>query len=63
MQWIQVNGKDILAIIGGIVTVASLIVKLTPTSKDDLILGKIIRILSSLSLCNSDGSFIGEKEK
>ena len=63
MEWIQANGKDILAIIGGIVTVASLIVKLTPTPKDDRVLNKIITILSALSLCNADGSFIGGKEK
>lgn len=63
MEWIQTNGKDILAIIGGVVTVASLIVKLTPTSQDDKILAKIIKILSALSLCNADGSFIGERGK
>ena len=63
MHWIETNGKDILAIIGGIVTVASLIVKLTPTPKDDRVLNKIITILSALSLCNADGSFIGGKEK
>ena len=63
MQWIQANGKDILAVIGAVVTASSLIVKLTPTPKDDQVLGKIIKILSALSLCNADGSFIGGKEK
>ena len=58
MNWIQTNGKDILAIIGGIVTVASLIVKLTPTQKDDAVLGKIIQVLSALSLFNPDGSMV-----
>ena len=63
MQWIQTNGKDILAAIGAVVTAASLIVKLTPTPKDDQVLAKIIKVLSALSLCNADGSFIGVKEK
>ena len=63
MEWIQANGKDILAIIGGVVTVASLVVKLTPTPKDDRLLAQIIKILSAFSLCNADGSFIGSKEK
>ena len=56
MDWIMQHWKDILAIIGGIVTVASLIVKLTPTQKDDGVLAKIIKILSALGLFNPDGS-------
>ncbi len=63
MEWIQTHGKDILAIIGGVVTVASLIVKLTPTPKDDRIWARIITILSALSLCNPDGSFTSPKER
>ena len=63
MNWIHANAKEILAIIGAVVTVASLIVKLTPTPKDDAVLAKIIRVLSALSLCNADGSFIGKKDE
>lgn len=63
MEWIQTNGKDILAIIGGVVSVTSIIVKLTPTSQDDRLLGRVIKVLSALSICNADGSFIGAKEK
>ena len=63
MEWIHTNAKEILAIIGGVVTVASLIVKLTPTPDDDAVLAKIIRVLSALSLCNADGSFIGKKDE
>ena len=50
--------KDILAVIGGVVTVASIIVKLTPTQKDDGVLAKIIKILSALGLFNPDGSMV-----
>lgn len=63
MEWITAHWKDILAIIGGVVTVCSIIVKLTPTQKDDSVLAKIIKILSALGLFNPDGSIIGKKEE
>lgn len=63
ISWLQANWKDVLAIIGGVVTVASIIVKLTPTPKDDNVLEKIIKILAALSLFNPDGSLVGKKEE
>ena len=63
MQWINQHGASVLQIIGGVVSVATLIVKLTPTDKDDSLLAKVIGVLSALSLCNADGSFIGVKKK
>lgn len=63
MEWITTHWQEILAWIGGVVTAASIIVKLTPTQKDDNILAKIIKILAALSLFNPDGSIIGKKEK
>ena len=62
IDWIQAHWKDILAIIGGVVTVASIIVKLSPTPKDDTVLEKIIKILAALGLFNPDGSLIGKKD-
>lgn len=50
MDWIITNGDDVLAIIGGVVSVATLIVALTPSTKDDEILGKIIAVLDKLSI-------------
>lgn len=58
ISWLQANWKDVLAIIGGVVTVASIIVKLTPTQKDDAFLAKVIKVLSALSLFNPDGSMV-----
>lgn len=58
MEWITTHWKDILAVIGGVVTTTSVIVKLTPTQKDDNILSKIIVILSALSLFNPDGKMV-----
>lgn len=58
MTWIMEHWKDILAVIGGVVTTASIIVKLTPTQKDDTVLAKIIKILAALSLYNPDGKMV-----
>ena len=58
MEWITQHWKDVLAVIGGVVTVASIIVKLTPTQKDDNVLSKIITILAALSLYNPDWKIV-----
>lgn len=58
MEWIMVHWKDVLAVIGAVVTAASLIVKLTPTQKDDTVLAKVIKILSALGIFNPDGSVV-----
>lgn len=60
--WIKSNYATILEIIGAVVTLATIIVKLTKSEKDDAILSKIIKVLSIFSLVNPDGSFIGKKE-
>ena len=59
--WITQHYDEVLQIIGAVVALATLVVKLTPTPKDDNVLAKIINVLSALSLCNADGSFIGKK--
>lgn len=61
IAWITEHWKDILAIIGAIVSLATLITAITPTPKDDAILAKIIKILAALGLLNPDKSFIGKK--
>lgn len=61
MEWITQHWKDVLAIIGAVVSVCSLIVKLTPTTKDDTILAKIIKLLAIFGIFNPDGSLIGKK--
>lgn len=62
VNWIVSHWTDVLAIVGGLVSVASIIVKLTPTSKDDSVLNAIIKVLAAVSIVNPDGSFIGKKE-
>ena len=60
-QFIAQHYEEVLQILGAVVALATLIVKLTPTQKDDSVLAKIINVLSALSLCNADGSFIGKR--
>ena len=63
IKFITEHYDEVLQIIGAVVALATLIVKLTPTQKDDAFLAKLIKILSAFSLCNADGSFIGKKDK
>lgn len=50
IEFIKNNAKDLLLIVTSIVTIASVIVKLTPTQKDDAILAKIMPWLEKLAL-------------
>ena len=50
MEWMQANWVNITAVIGGVVTVASLIVKMTPSESDDAVLARVINVLKALSL-------------
>lgn len=53
VDWITSNADIILAWIGGIVSCASIIVKLTPSTKDDGIVDKIINVLDKFSVFNT----------
>ena len=65
INFIQIHYQDILAIIGGVVSIATIIVKLTPTEKDDAVLTKIVNILSRLSLVDTrtDQKILDESKK
>lgn len=60
MNWIIEHIKDVLEVIGAVVSLATLIVALTPTQKDDAILAKVIKFLSVFGLLNPDKSFVGK---
>lgn len=53
ISFIQNHWDELLAIIGGIVSVASIIVKLTPTMKDDNVLNAIVNFLAKFSIINT----------
>ena len=63
MDWIISHWKEIAAIFGTAVALASAIVKLTPTQKDDNILARIIKVLVVLSLYNEDGTSYEPEKK
>lgn len=50
MEYVSNNWVEIVAIIGGIVTTASLIAKLTPTPKDDEFMAKVAAVINALAL-------------
>ena len=53
VTYIQTNWVEIVAIIGGAVTLFSLVAKLTPTPKDDKIAAKLVSVLDFLALNTS----------
>lgn len=53
LETIITNAETILAWIGGIVSCASIIVKLTPTTKDDSVLEKVVNFLDYFSVFNT----------
>lgn len=63
MDWIIAHWKEIMAAFGTAVALASAIVKLTPTQKDDNILSRIIKVLVVLSLYNEDGTSYEPEKK
>lgn len=53
IDWIIANYAPISSVFGSTVAIASVIVKLTPTTKDDAILGKVVELVSRLSIFNT----------
>lgn len=49
MTWILAHWADILAVYGGLVAFCTAVVKLTPNTKDDEVLNKIIKIFDKFS--------------
>ena len=52
IDWIQANNADLVLLIPAIIGVASIVVKLTPTPKDDEILGKLKKFISKFIALN-----------
>ena len=53
MENLQFYFEKVLEIFGAAVALASLIVKLTKTEKDDAILAKVVKVLDFLSIFNT----------
>lgn len=52
ISWVQAHGADLIALYLAIVGLASVIVKLTPTPKDDNILKKIMDFIGKFIALN-----------
>jgi len=50
MEWIQTHYQDVLAAIGALVTAASSIVLLTPSTRDDEFVGKLVKLIEKFSV-------------
>lgn len=60
---IKAHIGDIFAVIGFLISAATIIVKITPTQKDDAVLAKIVKILDYLSVVNPNGTEVISKEE
>lgn len=49
IEWVKNNAQDVLAIIGAAYVLASLIVRLTPTPRDDEALRKVSVVLRTIA--------------
>jgi len=50
INWVTSNSAELISILTGIVAVASAIAALTPTPKDDTIVGKIYKVVDLLAI-------------
>lgn len=50
IEYLQTNAVELIAIVGAVVTVASLIANLTPTDADNKIVSRIAAIIDLLAL-------------
>ena len=54
LTWVIEHWKELVAAVGAAIVLARLIVKLTPTPKDDSALEKIVNFLKAIGLHISD---------
>lgn len=52
VEWIQANWNDLIAILLQVIGAASLVVRITPTPKDDAVFGKIYTFISKFIALN-----------
>jgi len=49
IAWILANWDNVLAVYGGVVAFCTALVKITPTTKDDDVLGKVVKVADFFS--------------
>ena len=50
VTWVTSNWETVIALAGGVVILARIIVKLTPTPADDSVLEKVVNFLKGIGL-------------
>ena len=65
MTWILANWDNILAVYGGVVALCTTIVKITPSTKDDTVLAKVIKVFDffSTAFTKSDAEKLAKANK
>lgn len=61
LEWLKENYDNICVVITALITFCSVVVKVTPTDKDDKILSKIINILDTFSIFNPKNKEVKDK--
>jgi hypothetical protein len=61
LEWLKENYDNICVVITALITFCSVVVKITPTDKDDKILSKIISILDTFSIFNPKNKEVKDK--
>lgn len=61
LEWLKENYDNICVVITALITFCSVVVKVTPTDKDDKILSKIISILDTFSIFNPNNKEVKDK--
>lgn len=52
LEWLKANAANIAAVWGALVALCTVVVKLTPTSKDDNILAWVVKVADWFSVVN-----------
>lgn len=63
IDWIVQHYDEVFEAIGYLVTACTIMVKLTPTQKDDAILAKFVKILDVFSVVNPNGTRVVKKKE
>lgn len=52
MEWLMAHYKELLEVVAYVIAATSIVVKLTPTPKDDAVFGKVYSFLSKYIALN-----------
>lgn len=62
IEFFQAHWNELCAAVTALIAFCSIVVKLTPSQKDDAILAKVIKVLDYLSIVNPKGTRVVKDE-